>query len=73
MKNAFWRAVLEMGFIVFALYSVLLMREFTYSGKGREIGLVWAIEDILTPANFTIAIFAALVGYILFEFLRNKG
>ena len=36
------------------------------------MGLGWAIEDILTPANFAIAIAAALVGYVVFEFLRSK-
>jgi hypothetical protein len=36
------------------------------------MGLAWAIADILTPANFAIAIMAALVGYIVLEFLRSK-
>jgi len=26
----------------------------------------------LTPANFAIAIIAALIGYVVFEFLRKK-
>jgi len=36
------------------------------------MGLAWAIADILTPANLTIATIAALVGYIVLEFLRSK-
>jgi hypothetical protein len=72
MKNAIWRALIEVGFIVFLFYSNLLMGEFSRSGKGSERGLVWAIEDVLTPANLTIAITAALVGYVVFEFLRSK-
>jgi hypothetical protein len=72
MKNAVWRAVIEVGFIVFLFYSNLLMGEFTHSGKGQEMGLAWAIADILTPANFAIAIAAGLIGYVVFEFLRSK-
>jgi hypothetical protein len=48
------------------------MGEFTHSGKGQEMGLAWAIADILTPANFAIAIAAGLIGYVVFEFLRSK-
>jgi hypothetical protein len=72
VKNAFWRAVTEVGFIVFLFYSNLLMGEHDRSGMGRQMGLAWAVEDILTPANFAIAITAALIGYVVFEFLRSK-
>jgi hypothetical protein len=68
----FWRAVIEIGFIVFLFYSNLLMGEFERSGQGREKGLAWAVADILTTSNFVIAIAAALIGYAVFEFLRNK-
>ena len=64
--------MIEVGLIVFLFYSNLLLREFTHSGKGQGMGLAWAVADILTPANFTIAIMAALVGYIVLEFLRSK-
>lgn len=70
--KAIWRAIIEVGFITFLFYSNLLMGEFGRSGRGRELGLAWAIMDILTPANFAIAITAALVGYVVFEFLRSK-
>jgi len=36
------------------------------------MGLAWAIADIVTPANFAIAVTAALIGYVVFEFLRNR-
>jgi hypothetical protein len=72
MKQAIWRAVVEVGFIVFLFYSNLLMGEFSRSGKGHEKGLAWAIADIVTPANFGIAVTAALIGYVVFEFLRSK-
>ena len=71
MKN-FWRAVVEVTFIVFLFYSNLLMGEFERSGMGRKNGLIWALGDVLTTANFEIAMIAALIGYVLFEFLRKK-
>jgi hypothetical protein len=72
VKKAIWRAVIEVGFIVFLFYSNLLMGEFERSGKGRELGLAWSIADIMTLGNFAIAITAALIGYVVVEFLRSK-
>ena len=72
MKKNFWRALIEVGFIIFLFYSNLLMGEFERSGMGRQRGLTWAIEDVFTTANFEIAMIAALIGYVLFEFLRKK-
>jgi hypothetical protein len=72
VRNAIWRAVIEVCFIVFLFYSNLLMGEYERSGMGRQMGLAWALEDILTPVNFVIAVTAALIGYIVFEFLRGK-
>jgi hypothetical protein len=66
------RAVVEVGFIVFLFYSNLLMAEFERSGAGMKRGLAWAIKDIFTPANFAIAVVAAIVSYIFFEFLRKS-
>jgi hypothetical protein len=71
MKNI-WRALIEIGFIVFLFYSNLLMGEFERSGMGERRGLAWAIRDIFTAANFEIAMVAAVIGYLLFEFLREK-
>ena len=72
MKKNVWRAVIEVAFILFLFYSNLLMGEFERSGMGSKNGLAWAIGDILTFANFEIATVAAIIGYILFEFLRKK-
>jgi hypothetical protein len=72
MKRTAWRAVIEVGFIIFLFYSNLLMGEFERSGMGQKKGLAWAIGDVLTTANFKIATIAALVGYLLFEFLRRR-
>jgi hypothetical protein len=72
MKKHFWRAAAEIGFIIFLFYSNLLMGEFTHSGLGRAKGLAWAIGDIFTEANLTIAVIAALIGYLVVEFLRHR-
>ena len=72
MKKNIWRAVIEVGFIIFLFYSNLLMGEFERSGMGEKRGLVWAMADVFTSLNFLIALIAALVGYVLFEFLRKR-
>jgi hypothetical protein len=72
MKKDGWRAVIEMGFIIFLFYSNLLMGEFERSGGGQQKGLAWAIADVFTTANLGIAVIAALIGYALFEFLRKR-
>jgi hypothetical protein len=72
MKKNVWRAMIELGFIIFLFYSNLLMGEFERSGIGARRGIAWAIADVFTAANFGIATIAALVGYILFEFLRKR-
>jgi len=72
MKKGVWRAVIEVGFIVFLFYANLLMGEYERSGMGQRRGVAWAIEDVFTIANFEIAMVAALIGYVLFEFLRKR-
>jgi hypothetical protein len=67
-----WRALTEVTFIIFLYYSNLLMGEFEGSGPGRTRGLAWALGDIVTGPNFTIALSTALVGYLVFEFLRRR-
>jgi hypothetical protein len=72
MKKNIWRAVIEVSFIIFLFYSNLLMGEFERSGMGEKRGLAWAMADVFTSLNFGIALIAALVGYVLFEFLRKR-
>lgn len=71
-KKKAWRAMVEIGFIIFLFYSNLLMGEFTRAGTGRVNGLLWAVRDVVTPENFVIAGIAALVGYLLVEYLRGQ-
>jgi hypothetical protein len=66
-----WRAIIEVAFIVFLFYSNLLMGEFTgVNGQGKTLS--FAVRDIITPANFVIALLSAFIGYVIFEFFRRK-
>jgi uncharacterized protein with PQ loop repeat len=68
----FWRAILEIGFIIFLFYSNLLMGEYEHSGLGQKRGIQWAIYDIFTMGNLTIAIIFSLIGYLIVEFFRRR-
>jgi hypothetical protein len=65
------RAVVEVAFIVFLFYSNLLMGEFNrVNSPGKTFAV--ALDDIFTIKNFAIAIIAASIGYVAFEYLRKK-
>ena len=70
-RTLLWRAVIEVAFIVFLFYSNLLMGEFTAT-NGRGKSLAFAFNDIFTSTNLIIAIISALIGYVVFEYLRKK-
>ena len=63
--------MIETAFIIFLFYSNLLMGEFTAS-NGRGKSLAFAFHDIFTGTNFVIAMISALIGYVVFEYLRKK-
>jgi hypothetical protein len=66
-----WRAIIEIGSIVFLFYSNLLMGEFTRAnGQGKSFA--FAVADIFTVTNFGIAIVSGLLGYLIFEHLRKQ-
>ena len=65
------RALIEVAFIIFLFYSNLLMGEFNRTaGRGKTLAV--ALGDIFTVTNFSIAILAATVAYLVFESLRKK-
>jgi hypothetical protein len=68
----FWRAVVEIGFIVFLFYSNLLMGEFERSNQAGKT-LARGFADIWTWHNFEIAMVAAIAGFVVFEVLRGKA
>ena len=64
------RALIEVAFIIFLFYSNLLMGEFNrISGHGKT--LAFALSDIFTVTNFSIAIIAAMIGHAVFHSLRK--
>lgn len=67
----FWRAVIEVAFIIFLFYANLLMGEFT-STNGRGKSFAFALNDVFTGKDFAIAVVAALFGYAGFEYLRKR-
>ena len=66
------RTVLEVTFIIFLFYSNLLMGEYSRNGSGPKNGILFALNDIFTRANFTIAFILALSGHLIFDYLRNN-
>ncbi len=70
-RRSIVRALIEIAFIVFLFYSNLLMGEFTVANS-RGKTLLAGLADIFTSTNFLIAIASALIGYLVFEFLRKK-
>jgi len=66
-----WRAIVEVGFIIFLFYSNLLMGEFT---RANGHGKTWtfALEDVFSETNLAIAIISGLVGYVVSEYLRKN-
>jgi len=66
-----FRAVIEVAFIVFLFYSNLLMGEYTRAnGQGKSLSV--ALFDIFTATNFVIAMISAMIGYVVFEYLRKR-
>jgi hypothetical protein len=68
----FWRAVVEVAFIIFLFYSNLLMGQYTVAAPGQDKGLLWAIENIITVENFIIALVTAIIAHVVFEYLRKR-
>lgn len=70
--NPLVRAIIEVAFIIFLFYSNLLMGEFN-AANSRGKTLAHALHDIFTAKNFAIGICSALIGYVVFEYLRSKS
>jgi hypothetical protein len=73
MKSKVWRAVVEVGFIIFLFYSNLLMGEMERTANGRDKGVFWDLRDIFTRRNLVVAVIASLIGYVLVEYLRDRA
>jgi hypothetical protein len=66
-----WRAIIEVGFIIFLFYSNLLMGEFTRSNRDAKT-FFSALRDVLTTANVAIGVVSGWIGYVIVEYLRKK-
>ena len=66
-----WKAMVEIGFIIFLFYANLLMGEFTRA-NGHGKSLTFAVEDIFSLTNLIIAVISGLLGYVVFEYLRKQ-
>lgn len=66
-----WKAVVEVGFIIFLFYSNLLMGEFTRA-NGRGKSFAFAVEDIFSVANLLIAVISGLLGYLVLNYFRKR-
>jgi uncharacterized protein (DUF1800 family) len=65
------RAVIETALLIFLLFSVRLMGEFTStSGQGKSLAL--ALSNIFTGANLLIATVSALIGYFILKLIRKR-
>jgi ABC-type Co2+ transport system permease subunit len=69
--TAGWRAIVEVGIIVFLFYSTRLMREFTQTnGQGKSF--VFAVADIFTVNTLVVAVISGLIACMIFEYLRKQ-
>ncbi len=68
----FWRAVVEISFIIFLFYSNLLMGQYVATASPQNMSLWTAIKIVVTPDNLIIALVTALIGHLAFEFLRKR-
>jgi hypothetical protein len=66
-----WKALVEICFIIFLFYSNLLMGEFTRA-NGRGKSLAFAVEDIFSVANLVVAVVSGMLGYLVFNYLRER-
>ena len=64
------RAIIEIASIIFLFYSNLLMGQYTAGEESKT--LASALGAIFTMRSFTIAIVSALIGYVVFEYLRDR-
>jgi hypothetical protein len=66
------RTLLEMIFIIFLFYSNLLMGQYIRGRGFAERPLQEAVGNIFTLDNFIIAVAAAFIGHVAFDYLRKR-
>jgi hypothetical protein len=66
------RALLEMGFIIFLFYSNLLMGQYNLGHTFADRPILTAVRAIVTVDNFIIAVLAAVIGHVAFDWMRRR-
>jgi hypothetical protein len=70
-RNPMWRIAIEILLIVFLLFAVRLMGEFTATNdQGKSLAL--ALNEIITLTNCAVSTISALMGTVVIEFVRKK-
>lgn len=64
-------AIIEIVFIIFLFYSNLLMGEFTRSSPAPKT-FTAALFNIVDLKTFGIALAAASIGFVVFDYLRKR-
>ena len=64
--------MIEIAFIIFLFYSNLLMGQYTANASPQNMNLWMAIQNVVTLNNFIIGFVTALIGHLVFEFLRRR-
>jgi len=64
-------AIIEIAFFIFLCYSNLLMGEFTRSSPAKKTFSA-ALFDIVDLKTFAIALAAASIGFVAFDYLRKR-
>ena len=70
LQKAMIRGAIEIASIIFLFYSNLLMGQ--YTAGNNAVPLSFALHQIFTAKSLTIAVTSALIGYAVFEYLRNR-
>ena len=65
------RILIEVALIVFLLFAVRLMEEFTTTNEHGK-SLAFALSDILTQTNILVASISAVIVSLAFELIRKK-
>lgn len=71
-RRVVYRAILEMGFIIFLFYSNLLMGQYNLGHNFSQRPILDALKNIFTIDNFGLAVIAAFIGHVAFDRMRKR-
>jgi hypothetical protein len=71
-RRAVYKALIEIGFIIFLFYSNLLMGQYNLGHNFAQRPILEAIKNICTIDNFGLAVIAAFIGHVAFDRIRRR-